>query len=86
MMRLSNCNSQVPTLMSEMRYCEIGKEMSSLYFGLDVFGQFEARVPEFDAVFSVQCTLHRGEGRSCVSNSGTQPQIGRIQLTQITIQ
>ncbi len=31
----------------EVRYCEISKEMS-LYFGLDVFCQFESRVPEFD--------------------------------------
>jgi hypothetical protein len=28
--------------------------------GLDVFCQFEARVLEFDAVFSVQCTLYGG--------------------------
>ncbi len=34
------------------------------------FGQFEARVREFDAVYSVQCTLYTG-GRGCVSNSGT---------------
>jgi hypothetical protein len=45
------------------------KEMS-LYFGLDVFCQFEARVPEFDAVFSIQCILYGGE-RACVSNSGS---------------
>jgi hypothetical protein len=32
---------------SEMRYCEISKEMSSLYFGLAVFCLFEPRVPEF---------------------------------------
>jgi hypothetical protein len=32
--------------------------MSLLYFGLAVFCQFEARVPEFDAVFSVVCTLY----------------------------
>jgi hypothetical protein len=31
-----------------MRYCEISKEMSLLYFGLAVFCLFEARVPEFD--------------------------------------
>jgi hypothetical protein len=31
-----------------MRYCEISKEMSSLYFGLAVFCLFEARVPELD--------------------------------------
>jgi hypothetical protein len=30
----------------EMSYCEISKEMSSLYIGLDVFCQFEAGVPE----------------------------------------
>ncbi len=54
-----------------MRYCEISKEMTSLYFGLDVFCQFEARVPEFDAVFNVQCTLYGGGGGGCVSNSGT---------------
>jgi hypothetical protein len=40
------------------------KEMSSLYFGLDVFCQFEARVPEFDAVFSVHYT--RGREGLCV--------------------
>jgi hypothetical protein len=28
--------------------------MSSLYFGLDVFCQFEARIPELNEVFSVQ--------------------------------
>jgi hypothetical protein len=37
-----------------MRYCQRSEKMSSLYFGLDVFCQFEARVPEFDAVFSVK--------------------------------
>jgi hypothetical protein len=47
---------------SEMRYREINKEMSSLYFGLDVFCQFDAKVPELDAVFSVECTLYRGRG------------------------
>ncbi len=31
-----------------MRYCEISKEMSSLFFGLAVFCPFEARLPEFD--------------------------------------
>ncbi len=35
-------------LSREMRYCnKISNEMSSLYFGIDVFCQFEARVPEF---------------------------------------
>jgi hypothetical protein len=33
---------------SEMRYCQIGKEMSSLYFGLPVFCLLEGRVLEFD--------------------------------------
>jgi hypothetical protein len=33
--------------------------MLLLYFVLDVFCQFEARVPEFYAVFSVQSTLYR---------------------------
>jgi hypothetical protein len=33
--------------------------MSSLYFGLDVFCQFEARVSEYEAVFIVvECTLY----------------------------
>ncbi len=47
-----------------MRYCEIGKEMSSLHFGLDVFCQFEARVPEFDkhTVYSGHCTGGGGRG------------------------
>jgi hypothetical protein len=34
-------------LGGEMRYCEISKEMSPLYFELDVFCLFEAVVPEF---------------------------------------
>jgi hypothetical protein len=53
---------------AEIRYSEIRKEMSSLYFGLDVCCQFEAIVLEFDAVFSVQCTLYtvqRGRGVAC---------------------
>ncbi len=33
-----------------MRYREIGKEMSSLFFRLSVLCLFEARVPEFDKV------------------------------------
>ncbi len=44
---------------TERSYCEISKEMSLVYFVLDVFCQFEARVPEFYAVFSVQSTLYR---------------------------
>jgi hypothetical protein len=35
-------------IVPEMRYCEISKEMSSLYFGLDVFGQLEVEVPDCD--------------------------------------
>jgi hypothetical protein len=31
-----------------MRYREISKEVSALYFGLAVFCPFEARVPEFE--------------------------------------
>jgi hypothetical protein len=42
------------------------KEMSLLYFGLDVFCQFEARVLEFDTMFSVvyteQFTAVGGQG------------------------
>ncbi len=43
--------------------------------GFDVFYQFKAKVPEFDATFSVQCTLYlctirgRGGGRGCVPYS-----------------
>jgi hypothetical protein len=52
---------QVLISRAEMRYYEISKEMSSLYFGLAVFCLFEARVPEFDIQtappFSV-CTVH----------------------------
>jgi hypothetical protein len=52
-----------------MWYCEISKEMSSLYFRLDVFCQSKAGVPEFDhcSVYSVHCT------GGCVSNSGIWP-------------
>jgi hypothetical protein len=35
-----------------MIYCEISFEMSPLYFGLDVFCIFEARVPEFSTVYT----------------------------------
>ncbi len=34
-----------------MMYCEISKEMSSLYFGLDVFCQYEAIVPDQEAKY-----------------------------------
>ncbi len=36
--------------------------MPLMYFGLDVFCQFEARVLEFDAVLSVQITDTLGGG------------------------
>ncbi len=41
---------EVPSqwIFPKMRYCEISKEMSSLYFELAVFRLFEARVQEFD--------------------------------------
>jgi hypothetical protein len=54
----------------QIKYSKISTKMSSLYFGLDKFCQFEAEVPKFDAVFSIQCTLYKGEGRGCASNSG----------------
>jgi hypothetical protein len=40
--------------------------MLSLYFGLDVFCQFEARVQEFDTVFGVQCILSSPQQRGGV--------------------
>jgi hypothetical protein len=50
--------------------------MASVYFGLDVFCQFEARDQEFDAVSSVRCTVHWTlsqllGGRGYVPYSGT---------------
>jgi hypothetical protein len=51
-----------------MRYCEINKEMSSLYFGLAVFYLFESSVLDFDTqplppnscgLYSVLCKLRR---------------------------
>jgi hypothetical protein len=45
-----------------MRYCEISKDLSSLYFRLAVFCLFEAQVPEFDtqppSPLTLQCTLY----------------------------
>ncbi len=64
----SACGCQLVGIRDEVLWDR--KEMSSLYFGLDIFCQFEARVPEYDAVLSVQCTLYGGAGR-CVSNSVT---------------
>jgi hypothetical protein len=55
-------------------YCEISKEMSSLYFALDVLCQFEAtcRVESQNltlcSVYNANCT---GGGKVCGSNSGT---------------
>jgi hypothetical protein len=46
----------------------------SLYFWLDVFCPFEARVPDVGAVFSVQCTVYTFTAvgrRGCLSNSRT---------------
>ncbi len=62
----------VITGKAEMRYCEIRKEMSSLYFGLAVFRLFEARVPEFDTqpLPPVQCT-YTTDTLNTASNSGT---------------
>jgi hypothetical protein len=48
---------------AEMRYCEISKEMSSLYFGLAIFCLFEARVSEFDTQPPPPpCTVHCTHG------------------------
>jgi hypothetical protein len=57
-----------------MRYSEISKEMSSLYFGLAVFCLFEARVPEVDtqSVLLNSCGLYSGHCTlNILSNSGT---------------
>ncbi len=40
---------------SEIGYCEISKEMSSLYFGLDVFCQIKARIPEPEFLNILKC-------------------------------
>jgi hypothetical protein len=61
-------------IYTEMRYCEISKEMSSLCFVLVIFCLFEAGVPEFDmqplppsscGLYRVHCT------RNTASNSWT---------------
>jgi hypothetical protein len=46
---------------AEMRYFDISKEMSSLYFGLALFCLFEARVLEFDTLPlpPTSCRLYR---------------------------
>jgi hypothetical protein len=38
------------TVRRDNMYRYLGKEILSLYFGLNVFQLFEARVPEFDVV------------------------------------
>jgi hypothetical protein len=70
---------------SEMRYAVINKETSLLYFRLDVFYQFEARVPKFDTVLSVVCTLQGERGGVACQILGLWPQIGRLQLAQSTM-
>ncbi len=47
-------DSEHGAVPSDLRYSQISKEMSSLYFGLKIFCQFEARVLEFDAVLCVK--------------------------------
>jgi hypothetical protein len=62
--------------------------MSSLYFGLDVFCQFEARVPEFDAVYSVHCTQYTstaiGEEILRVKFYDSSLKLGRTHLARDT--
>ncbi len=51
-----------------MRYCQISKEMSSMYFGLAVFCLLEARAPEFVmqplppphscGLYTIHCTVY----------------------------
>ncbi len=71
-------------LNPEMRYREISKEMSSLNFGLHVFCQFEARVPEFDTQplprKSCGCTVYTQHWSLCQIPTGS----GRIHLAQNT--
>jgi hypothetical protein len=54
--------------ITEVRYCETSKEMSSSYCGLATFCLFEAGVPKFDTeplppsscgLYSVHCTLRQ---------------------------
>ncbi len=57
-LRLTNDDlSRVSYLSSELRYSSISKAVSSRYSGIYVYCQFDARVPEFDAVFGVHCTF-----------------------------
>ncbi len=67
-----------------MRFCEISKEMSSLYFRLAVLCLFEARVPECDKqtpAHPVQCITVHWTLRQIL---GLQLQIGRIHQVQNT--
>jgi hypothetical protein len=52
---VASVNASSPTYKCkspEMTYFCISKEMSSLYFGLDVFFVSEAIVPEFDGLYT----------------------------------
>jgi hypothetical protein len=68
-------------LWSGLRYCEIRKEMSSLYFGLAVFCLFEARIPEFDTQPPLHAACTHWTLRQIL---GLNLQIGRIHLAQNT--
>jgi hypothetical protein len=57
----------IRTVGPEMRYCEIGKEMSLMYFRLAVVCLFEARVPEFD----MQPTPHPPDSVHCTLNTAS---------------
>ncbi len=59
------CNSKYCILVllhAEMRYCEISKQLLSLYFRLAVFCLFEASVPELDTqplpLTAVDCIVY----------------------------
>ncbi len=64
-------HSPLLLLEYEVFLCRSAKRWPSMNFGLDVFCQFEARVPEFDAVFSVQRKLYKGGGVLRVKFWGT---------------
>jgi hypothetical protein len=71
-----------------MRYCEISKERSSLYFGLAVFCLFEARVPEFKTQpppppTAVEYAVYT-EHRTLRQILGVELRTGRIQPDQNT--
>jgi hypothetical protein len=59
-------------LQPEMRYCEINKEMSSLYFGLAVFlGQNLTHFPTAVdcTVYSVHCTLYTASNYATIASN-----------------